>query len=212
MIKTEILNNQQIAPDVYILSIPRVIKFQPGQVIRLVFNGTQPRLYSIASGNKESELKILYDVKPDGLVSPLIKTLRKGDPVAISEAFGKFRDNEDPAFWIANGTGIAPFYSMFKSGSGTYKTLIHGGREKDSFYFQDEFQPFFKEKYVRCCTLERGEGLYYGRLTEYLKEQKFLPPSQKYYLCGSTEMIVETRDILISKNIPFSNIIAEIYF
>jgi ferredoxin--NADP+ reductase len=35
---------------------------------------------------------------------------------------------------------------------------------------------------------------------------------QKYYLCGSAEMVVESREILISKGIPFNNIVAEIYF
>jgi len=212
MINTEIIDNQQIAPEVYILSIPRIINFQPGQVIRLIVDENQPRLYTIASGNNEDELKVLYDIKPDGLVSPLLKNLCKGDQISISEAFGNFTDNSNPAYWIANGTGIAPFYAMFKSGSATNKTLIHGGRCKDSFYYQDEFLPYFNDKYIRCSSQEQSEGLFNGRLTQYLREQKFLPPDQKYYLCGSVEMVVETRDILISKKIPFSNIIAEIYF
>lgn len=37
-------------------------------------------------------------------------------------------------------------------------------------------------------------------------------PALKYYLCGSADMVVEARDILISKGIPFGNIISEIYF
>lgn len=212
MIKTNVLYNQQIAENAYILSVPRVIKFQAGQVIRLQVDDHQPRLYSIASGEDENELKILYDIKPEGLITPLLKSLTKGSEVGISEAFGKFSDNESPSFWIANGTGIAPFYSMFKSGLGSGKTLIHGGRTRSSFYFQDEFLSFFKDKYIRCCTKENGDDLYNGRVTQYLTEQKLLPPNQKYYLCGSAEMVVEVRDVLISKNIPFSNIIAEIYF
>ena len=35
---------------------------------------------------------------------------------------------------------------------------------------------------------------------------------QKYYLCGSAEMVVECREILLGKGIAFSNIVAEIYF
>ena len=37
-------------------------------------------------------------------------------------------------------------------------------------------------------------------------------PCLKYYLCGSAEMVVEIRDILIEKGIPFDRIISEIYF
>ena len=117
-----------------------------------------------------------------------------------------------PAYWIASGTGIAPFYSMFKSGIGNNKTLIHGGRDKDSFYFEKEFIPFFNNKYIRCCSKECAEGLYNGRITQFLAEETYLPPDQKYYLCGSAEMVVEVRDILISRKIPFPNIVAEIYF
>ena len=39
-----------------------------------------------------------------------------------------------------------------------------------------------------------------------------LDPVLKYYLCGSAEMVVDTRDILIEKGIPFENIVSEIYF
>lgn len=212
MIETNVLENKEIAPNVYILSMARTINFQPGQVISLQLDGQQPRLYSIASGNKEKELKILYDVKPDGKVTPLIRLLKEGDRVRISEAFGNFTDDNTPAFWIANGTGIAPFYSMFKSGMVQGKTLIHGARHRDLFYFQDEFLTSLKDRFTRCCSKDSGEGLYHGRLTQYLREQKFLPPNQKYYLCGSSEMVVEARDILIEKKIPFANIVAEIYF
>ncbi len=212
MIETKILDNAEIAPNVYLLTVSRVINFIPGQVIRLTVDGNEPRLYSIASGNNESELKILYDIKTEGKVTPLIKNLRKGDSITISEAFGNFTDHGKPAFWIANGTGVAPFYAMFRSGLGRGQTLVHGGRDKDSFYFQDEFKPFFSDKYIRCCSQASGDGLYPGRLTQYLTEQKFLPTDQKYYLCGSAEMVVEARDILISKKIPFSNIVSEIYF
>jgi len=212
MIETKILENTEIAPNVYLLSIPRIIDFEPGQVIRLKVNGNQPRLYSIASGNNEEKLKILYDIRPEGKLTPLIKKLNTGDRVTISEAFGNFPDHGKPAYWIANGTGIAPFYAMFKSGLGEKNILIHGGRDKNSFYFHAEFEAFFKNRYIRCCSRETAEGFYSGRLTSYLNEQKFLPHDQKYYLCGSAEMVVEARDILISKKIPFANIMAEIYF
>lgn len=212
MIKTRVLDNIEIAPNVYLLSLPKVISFDPGQVVRLHIDGNQPRLYSIASGKSENEIKILYDIKPDGRVTPLIRNLAEGDNIVISEAFGNFIDHGKPAYWIGSGTGIAPFYAMFKSGLGHDKTLIHGGRDRNSFYFYEEFLPFFKDRYIRCCSRETGDGLYAGRITKYLKEQMLLPADQKYYLCGSAEMVVEVRDILISKSIPFANIVAEIYF
>ncbi|MBE0653662.1 MAG: hypothetical protein IH594_07675 [Bacteroidales bacterium] len=54
--------------------------------------------------------------------------------------------------------------------------------------------------------------MYHGRLTSWLKEQEHLPRDYKYYLCGSAEMVVQTRDILVAKGISFDRIMAEIYF
>ena len=208
----EIAENKEIAPNAYVIEFKRPFHFQPGQVVSLSINGHDPRMYSIASGNTEDIVKILYDIKPDGELTPILRQLKKGDFIKVSEPAGKFSGDDEPGYWIANGTGIAPFYSMFRSGLAAGKTLIHGGRTRNSFYFQDEFQPYFLDKYIRCASKDHGNGLYPGRLTSYVKEQNNLPTNQKYYLCGSPEMVVEVRDILISKHIPFGNIIAEIYF
>ena len=101
---------------------------------------------------------------------------------------------------------------MFYSGLWQDKFLIHGGRTLSSFYFEEAFMPVLNDRYIRCCSAEQGNGVYEGRLTTYLRERPFLPVDIKYYLCGSAEMVVETRDILLSKNVPFDRIIAEIYF
>lgn len=208
----EIISNIEIAPNVYTLKFVRSFEFQPGQVISLEVDNHAPRMYSIASGNNEEFVTILYDIKPEGEVTPLICLLKKGDKIKISDPFGNFICNDAKAYWIASGTGIVPFYSMFCSGLGAGKTLIHGGRTPYSFYFEEKFQPFYKDKYTRCLSNGITEGYFPGRLTTFLREQSFLPVDQNYYLCGSVEMIVEVRDLLIARHVPFNNIFAEIYF
>ncbi len=54
--------------------------------------------------------------------------------------------------------------------------------------------------------------VFFCSVTEYLSQQPALDPGLKYYICDSTEMVVDTRDILISKGIPFDQIVSEIYF
>ena len=211
--ETRILSNVEIAPEVFVLSIHKEVEFQPGQVIGLTLDlKEEPRMYSICSGTRDGSLQVLYNVKKDGFLTPRLGKYRKNDRIWISRPFGSFLGTMEPAYWIAAGTGIAPFLSMFRSGQGSGKVLIHGGRRLDSFYFEDEFMPYLRDHYIRCCSQEKGRGVYEGRLTQYLREQPVLPPGHKYYLCGMAEMVVETRDILISKGIPFENILAEIYF
>jgi ferredoxin--NADP+ reductase len=213
-LKTRIVTSiKEIRKDVYILSFKRDFNFVPGQVIGITDNSEiPPRLYSIASGNKEDFVLILFDVKDGGLLTPRLASLDSRSTILTTLPTGNFICNESNAYWIASGTGIAPFASMFFSGLAFHKTLIHGGRTLDSFYFDKEFTAEMGENYIRCYSGKLAPDIYNGRLTTYLREKNDLPATIKYYLCGSAEMVVEARDILLAKNIPFNNIIAEIYF
>jgi ferredoxin--NADP+ reductase len=212
MKSVKVIEVSPLASEVYLLKTEKPFEFLPGQLINIWVNNFPPRIYSIASGTDDDFLEILFDEKPGGEVTPLLKNLKRGDQIKISMPFGNFTDNGSPAYWIASGTGIAPFYSMVKSGIFENKILIHGGRTLQSFYFQEELISLFGEKYIRCCSAESDTGIYHGRLTTYLKNQGNLPVDYKYYLCGSAEMVVDVRDILISKGIPYDRILAEIYF
>jgi ferredoxin--NADP+ reductase len=49
-------------------------------------------------------------------------------------------------------------------------------------------------------------------VTDYLQRLPDLPKGDKYYLCGQALMVVEVRDLLIEKGIPYGQIYAEIFF
>lgn len=211
--KVKIIRQREIAPGVFVLSFIRPWDFTAGQVVGLSGNeNDEARLYSIASGELDKEVDILYNINPEGKLTPWMAQLNTADTLWVSEPFGSFKGNGEPAWWIASGTGIAPFVSMFRTGLHKNKKIIHGGRDLHSFYFNEIIEPELKENYVRCCSRENSPEVFHGRITQYLKEQTSLPPNEKYYLCGSAEMVVDARDILIEKGIPFNNIISEIYF
>jgi len=208
-----IISNTEISPNVFVLSFKRDFTFRPGQVLGLAMALTDDaRLYSIASGDNDPNIEILYNIKPGGKLTPNLAELKPEDTLYITVPFGSYAGSSEPAYWIAAGTGIAPFYSMYRSGMGGNKMMIHGSRTLDAFYFSDKLEKDFGSRYVRCCSQQEGDGVFHGRVTQYLEESDNLPLDQKYYLCGSAEMVVECREILLSKGVPFSNIVAEIYF
>lgn len=211
--KTKVHSLRSIADGVYIISFLRNFKFTAGQVVAidLVSNG-QPRLYSIASGEDEEYVDILFDEKPDGNLTPFLSKLNSGDTIYVSEPFGTFTTTRGKAFWIASGTGVAPFVSMARSGLAVDKILIHGGRLDENFYFSDVLESLMTYGYVRCCSQQQDTQNYNGRLTVWLMDNQNLPTNCPYYLCGSPEMVVQVRDILIEKGIPFQNIVSETYF
>ena len=210
--KYELTNNEEISPGVHFISFMRDFDFKPGQVLKIAIDKDHPpRIYSICSGNNENEIRILFNIKDDGFLTPKLAAMIPGDHILVSKPYGSFLGTSEKAWWIATGTGIAPFYSMIKSGLAGNKILIHGVRQLNQFYFEDELEEELDQNYVRCCSGEASCNTIPGRVTNYLSEIQNLP-DVKYYLCGQALMVVEVRDLLINKGIRFENIMAEIYF
>ncbi len=204
--------NLEISPDVHLISFERKYDFIPGQVIKIGLDlNIPPRIYSICSGNRDSEISVLFNVKKGGLLTPHLAALVPGEKILASEPYGSFKGNSDNAWWIAAGTGIAPFYCMHRSGLSGNKTLIHGVKNLNQFYFEDELEEAFAEKYIRCCSGESSCNTFPGRVTDYISQLDSLPDIY-YYICGKSLMVVEVRDLLISKGVSFEKISAEIYF
>lgn len=207
-----ITDNQEIAPGVHVIAFKRERSFKPGQVVKIgIDNEHPPRIYSICSGNQEDEIRILFNIKEDGFLTPKLATLIPGDTIWSSDPYGSFLATNEPAWLISTGTGIAPFYSMFRSGKTENKTLIHGVSYLNQFYFEDDLEWSMGKNYIRCCSRESSCNVFNGRVTLYLNNVE-IPTNQKFYLCGKAIMVVEVRDLLIEKGVPFENILAEIYF
>lgn len=207
-----ITNNEEISPGIHVISFKRNFDFLPGQVVKIGIDTEHPpRIYSICSGNHEDEMRILFNIKEDGFLTPKMGAMIPGDQLLVSKPYGSFLGTNEPAWWIATGTGIAPFFSMFRSGMEADKKLIHGVANLNQFYFEDELEWALGESYVRCCSRESSCNVVPGRVTKYLAELDQLP-DVKFYLCGLPLMVVTVRDLLIEKGVSYENILAEIYF
>ncbi len=185
-----------------------------------------PRAYSISSGREDPEWEVLFTVVPGGLLTPRLAALKPGDGLFVSAPFGEFHDEAGRSVWIASGTGIAPFASMARSGMTAGKILIQGSRTRERLFYRGLFERAVD--YVPCCTAERGTGIHHGRLTAFLQGlepsagaagiagamavARALEAGARCLLCGSAEMVVDTRDILLARGVPFPKIAAEIYF
>jgi ferredoxin--NADP+ reductase len=207
-----VIDVREITEGKFILKFEKQFDFKAGQVVAITHNkSSDPRIYSLCSGEKDGEMQILFDLKESGLLTPQLAVLIPGKRIYVSKPYGRFLPEANKnMWWIATGTGIAPFYAMMRSG---YKAdrLLHGGRSGDLFYFDREFIHVFHGDYWRCNTGNDGMGDFFGRVTAYLEKEE-LHKDNKYYLCGRALMVVEVRDLLISKGVSFENIISEIFF
>lgn len=206
-----IIQNKEITHGVHIIEFEKAIDFKAGQIIEISLQPDKlKRMYSICSGKNEPYIQVLFDVAPNGSLTPLLSKLKPGDTLFVSQPFGNFLDNTTANnIFIATGTGIAPFLSYYKSGQKNF-TLLHGGRTPANFY-QQEILNQLGRNYIKCCSRQPAPGYYFGRITKYINEQN-ISPEASYFLCGSTEMVVDIRDLLIEKGIAYDHIFTEIYF
>lgn len=189
-------------------------KYRAGQHISLGIMGDyQSREYSIYSGEKDEHLEVLVKEVQGGYFTPKLGKLKAGDLVEVHGPFGKFRIDEkhreegQKYVFIASGTGIAPFRSMVRSYPGLDYTLIHGVRFGHEAYDRQEYDP---ERYILCTSGDKL-GQVHGRLTAYLQQASFDSNTQ-FYLCGNSNMIFDSLEILKEKGFERDQIHCEVYF
>jgi ferredoxin/flavodoxin---NADP+ reductase len=211
--RCKVVSNEMISETTAVLRLNRSFSFKAGQCINItVKNDIPPMIYSISSGEYDETIQILYKIVEEGKLTPLLGGLTANSYVHISRPFGKFLAPTKPAWLIATGTGIAPFLSMLLSGYADNKVLIHGNNSLSDFYFSELLVNLLGKNYIRCYTGNEECNYIKGRVKFYIDSFVKLPIDIMYYLCGSAEMVVDIRDILIRKGVPFQNIHAEIYF
>lgn len=184
-----------------------------GQCFNVGLPGLQiNREYSIYSSANSNYLDFLIRSVDGGIVSSALQKLKPGDLIEIDGAYGDFCLKDplvnDQQFWfIATGTGIAPFHSFVETWPELDYKLIHGVRYEEECY---HFKSYKNGSYIPCIS-KPSNGSLGTRVTNYLSKST-LPLDAKYYICGNRNMIIETLEILHVKGISGDKIYTEVFF
>ena len=85
--------------------------------------------------------------------------------------------------------------------------LIHGIRYAEDAYEKDHYE----RSRIIICTSRDTRGDYEGRLTKYLKQTDF-DKNSCFYLCGNSDMIFDSMEILKEKGFDRDSVNVEVYF
>ena len=182
------------------------------------------RAYSIASPAWDEELEFFSIKVPDGPLTSHLQNIKPGDQVLMrKKPTGTLvLDALTPGkrlYMFSTGTGIAPFASLIRDPE-TYEKfdeviLTHTTRDVAELKYgfdliegirSHEFlAELVGDKLRHYATVTREDYPLKGRITNLLRDGKFFsdlglpafdPAVDRGMICGSTEMLKETKDIL----------------
>lgn len=202
---------------------PANYDYVQGQATELAVNSPgytdKFRPFTFTSLNTDSYLEFIikiYPVKDNPKhtgVTEKIGELEVGDEFLIRKPFGDIKYKGSGIFF-AGGTGITPFYSIFKdlnkrNLSENNRLLFSNSFERDIFLKEELKNLLGKENISFTITQEKRQGCEYGRIDEEMIRELGVQVDSFYYVCGPGPFQQSMMKILDKFNIPKKNIVAE---
>jgi len=184
------------------------LKFEPGQVALLEVGGAGRAYFAIASAPEDDELEFLVKLS-DEPASRAVYEMRPGDRVGLVELAGHGFDLEalkgrDLVF-VAMGTGVAPLRSALRSvlrraDDFGQVIVLYGVRTPEDFCYRDEIEAWRAAGVELRQVVSRPGGYEWAGSIGYVQSllDNVLPmlSDPVALVCGSPEMIAQTRDRL----------------
>ena len=211
--------------DVFVMTLtcPEEFTFKAGQFVTLRINcGEESKLRSYSILNPPSEkgkIDLCIKIVEGGYASECFKEIKEGDEYEVKGPFGHFTFDEtsenDEHWLISNGTGVVPLYSMVKefltSKPNIKFTMLFGSKFQKDLIFHNEFVELADKHdnftYIPSITREEWDGKT-GRVQTHLPEDL---KNKTFYICGLKELVVDTKEILVSRGVDSKNIKFERY-
>lgn len=220
--KSELINIVNPIEGIYTLSfksLDKPFKYAPGQFLHIAldadYDGSgqwpESRCFSMQSNPNEKNIKITYAIK-GRFTQQMEKELKVGSEVWLKLPYGELftqPHNKTNTVFIAGGTGITPFLSLFTHES--FKEYINpkiylGFRSKDYNIYSTELNLVqLREPFVKLCDPK----IYYQDVDGLIDiNHIFVENGTKndYFISGPPVMIKVFKDHLIKNGVPHNQI------
>src|SRR6185369_5794249 len=189
------------------LAEPGEISFLPGQVAILKVPNEAPAYFAFASAPEDRELEVL--VKKKIGASNIIFNMREGELIELTgiagHGFALDEQKGKDLVFVAMGTGVAPLRSALRhvlrrENEFGQLVVLYGARTPDDFCYRDETNNWEEAGVELRQVISRPDGHDWSGPTGYVQSllDHVLPnlKSPVALVCGSREMIAQTRDRL----------------
>ncbi|PIR58771.1 MAG: hypothetical protein COU69_03865 [Candidatus Pacebacteria bacterium CG10_big_fil_rev_8_21_14_0_10_56_10] len=225
-LEDKLVFNQRFFQASFELVSPPRLEFKAGQYVSVqVSDQGHRRPYSICSSPDITHgFEILVDTGPGGVGSRFLQNLEFGQQVSLLAPLGDFVINASSAeavVLVGNGSGISPLRGMVLDLLQVRHdqrpiTLHWGMRRVDELFWENEFQQLsqdFENFYFHPVISQAAPDwtLCRGRVTDCLAVHGF-PQQAEYYLCGSTDMIDQSKQVLAQGGVAAAQIHHEKFY
>lgn len=195
----KILQSYYITHDVkcFIVEKPDNYDFVPGQATDVSINlpdwQDKPRPFTFTSLREQRYLEFMIKIylNHNGVTSMLGKT-NAGAELILQEPFGGIQFKK-PGVFIAAGTGITPFLSIFRD---LYKQnklygnrLIYTNKTSDDVIMDAELKKLLKNDYLKVFTRENIIGFTGRRIDRNFLIENIADFGQHFYICGPQDFV-----------------------
>lgn len=207
--KSEIISILNPFEGIYTLefsSLGRPFKYHPGQFLHLALDedydgiGQWPesRCFSMQSNPTEETIRITYAVKGD-FTKAMEATLKNGSEVWLKLPYGDLFQqphNKENTVFIAGGTGITPFLSLF-----THESFIEYTNPKIYLGFRSNEYNIYQKELDRLCNSSQFVKFFYQDENGIINIEDILNENganATYFISGPPAMIKAFKDYLVS--------------
>lgn len=198
-------------------SLDRSYKYQPGQFLHLAideeYDGSgqwpESRCFSMQSNPSEKNIRITYAVKGT-FTKEMEKILKVGSLVWLKLPYGDLFQqphNKENTVFIAGGTGITPFLSLFTHIS--FNNYINpkiylGFRSKDHHIYHNELNNSCNSQNFVKSYFQETDGII--DIIEIFNHNGIYP---NYFISGPPSMIKTFKQTLKDKGVPANNVLTD---
>ncbi|MFH1286855.1 MAG: FAD-dependent oxidoreductase [Candidatus Magasanikbacteria bacterium] len=220
-----LLEKRQLTHNVIELhfSKPDGFEFEAGQFVQFFIlrdGGFIKRSYSLCSINTDDALHFCIKIEEGGSASEYFSNMSAGNAAKISEPLGRFTCSEEESnlVFIGAGVGITPIFGMIRNIIENEKTknnlkLFFGVRNSREIFWKKELDQlrcaYENFEYAFCLSGDNSDPeCHSGRVTDHLEDAM---TESQYYICGSPQMVQDTRKLLLAKGVPKENLYFEMF-
>lgn len=218
--KSELISISNLFEGIYTLefkSLGSKYKYQPGQFLHIALDETydgssqwpDSRCFSMQSNPAEETIRITYAVK--GVFTKLMEqSLKQGSEVWLKLPYGDLFSqphNKENTVFIAGGTGITPFLSLFTHESfNEYSNprIYLGFRSKDYNIYEDELNRSMNSSQIITTFYQDTDGV-----IDIKRIFNDNGAACNYFISGPPAMIKIFKQALVNQGVPVSSVLTD---